>query len=91
MKKVELAIHELTCSTNVVLGVLAATVGISLLDNTFAPKFHRELFCIYTGMPDYTAENKEFSQLTLFPSGCTIIAFVLQIESVGCDGVLRFD
>ena len=29
--------------------------------------------------------------LTLFPSGCRIIAFVLQFESVECNDVLRSD
>lgn len=31
------------------------------------------------------------AQLTLFPSGCIINAFILRFESVGCDDVLRFD
>ncbi len=31
------------------------------------------------------------AQLTLFPSGCRIIAFVLQFESVECNDVLRSD
>lgn len=34
---------------------------------------------------------KQFAQLTLFPSGCRIIAFVLQFESVECNDVLRSD
>lgn len=33
----------------------------------------------------------ELSQLTLFPSGYIINAFILRFESVGCDDVLRFD
>ncbi len=33
----------------------------------------------------------ELSQLTLFPSGCIINAFILRFESVGCDDVLRSD
>jgi hypothetical protein len=34
---------------------------------------------------------EQFTQLTLFPSGCRIIAFVLQFESVECNDVLRSD
>ncbi len=41
--------------------------------------------------PLINMKTQQFSQLTLFPSGYIINAFILRFESVGCDDVLRFD